>query len=417
MSTRFLIHLLSTLLLIVPITSCNNDDDNTNNDNPPPAEMLIGTWKPVALEQTERNNPDNKTELSANSMPKLTFYPDGTGQLDATSDMESGNDFTWRINQDWTNDGSYENNNPSVSINGETWYLSKVTESFLIVYTIESNYLFTCTYEPDSIDDNNAPDEDDSTEGGEQEDPSNWEEPIVSEEGGRVSQIIETSYGDQITYLFDYDDQGHIKTFTQQGSFLSEDDLFIYDYEYGYDTEWYGANIVTATGRELGNIYTIVMQNEGLHAENKAKYYITGEIVDAKWDLSFTYDRYERLSYIHNPGQVALKSITYDAWSNLETQGNMHYEYYTQNANIYSIDLNEFTTQYRVGSRNSTYLFTPYGFMGSFGTRLIKKSYSDSGDTKLYKYEVENGKISKIYIYLENRNMMLDRTFSIIYTE
>ncbi len=417
MNTRFFIHFLSTLLLTVLITSCNNDDDNTNDGNHPTEEMLIRTWKPTALEQIERNNPVNKTELSASSMPKLTFYPDGTGQLDATSDMESGNDFTWRIHQEWANNGSYETNNPSVIINGETWYLAKITESFLTVYKIEGDYIFSCTYEPTSIDDNNTPDKDDSTEEGGQEDPNNWEEPIVSEEGGFISQIIETHYGEQWSYLFDYDDQGRIKTFTQQGSLVSEDDLFIYDYEYGYDTEWYGANIVTATNRTSGLIRTLVMQNEGLHAENRAQNYIIGEITDAKWDLSFGYDRYERLSHIHTPGQVNKIDITYDAWSNIETLGNIHYEYYKSDANIYSVDINEFTTQYRVGFRNSIHYFTPYGFMGSFGTRLIKKSYSDSGDTLLYKYEVENGRISKIYIYWENRDMILDRIFEIIYAE
>lgn len=234
-------------------------------------------------------------------------------------------------------------------------------------------------------------------------------------EGGVITKIVKKStWGDIETFSYVYDEQGRISTYSKKWE-GGENGEAIYDYEYGYDDDWFGSDKVTAYLRNSGGKqFSIFMYDEGLKQDNAAQYYTEGDKLD-HWDYYFGYNIYNRFSYIMRRSNEIAGRIEYDSFGNITKIGSKSYTYYEGYANNNNLDLNDILMGFKFWAFFRSELFTQFGFMNGFGKSPIK-SCTTQNETITYRYKVENGHISKIYAYEED-NVTPIYTYEITYAE
>lgn len=134
------------LLLAVCISSCNKDGVVTlviEDGQPGVSQMIIGQWEPDHIEWTDKDgNVLERPEMT--DVPDLIFNEGGTG----TFEGNGIGSFDWSVDEGF-NDGmgsGYDGEGPSITFNGERWYIFQLTKTILIIYRITDRYIIINYY-------------------------------------------------------------------------------------------------------------------------------------------------------------------------------------------------------------------------------------------------------------------------------
>lgn len=192
------------LLLVALVSACNEEGIATlviEDGQPSVAKMIVGQWKPNHAERADEDG-NVIEDLDITDIPDLNFGENGSGHFGnsdtGTGGSGSGN-FDWSVDEGENTGGGagYDEKGPSVTFNGERWYIFQLTKSMLIIYRVTDKYILIYYYY--RIGDYNT---------------GNESEPTPIEK--KIYRITETtSYGNEIGYsavhIFEYDTQGRIK--------------------------------------------------------------------------------------------------------------------------------------------------------------------------------------------------------------
>ncbi|CAK7066059.1 MAG: hypothetical protein PARBB_03152 [Parabacteroides distasonis] len=360
-SAKYFIFLTLSILL----SACSEDGIVTlvlEEDKPQSvAQMIVGQWRADHAEWADADGSVIE-EPSVTDIPELNFEENGTGYFG--NGASGGNiGFNWGVDESGNIGGSgkYDEGNPSVTFNGQRWYIFQLTKSMLILYRITDRYIIIYYYY--RVGDYNG----------------NNELPAQSE--ARVYKIKSTcSYDNPAVstrseiYTFNYDDQGRIREYSiSKGTLVKE---FSYRYNgkeevYVEGSEWYKGFL---KDDRLIELYT-----------NTAT--VPQELV-----ASPSYNREGYISSVNN------MIFSYEAGNLTSVTGSngMDYSYeYSDLENNANIDLNRIISDYKYYT-----LFAPFGFYGEFSENLISKEFLGDSADFYYEYAYEKDPEGRISIII-----------------
>lgn len=346
------------LLLVALVSACNEEGIATlviEDGQPSVAKMIVGQWKPNHAEKTDEDG-NIIEDLDITDIPDLNFGENGSGHFGnngtGTGGSDSG-DFDWSVDESENTggDGGYDEKGPSVTFNGERWYIFQLTKSMLIIYRVTDKYILIYYYY--RVGDYNT-----------------GNEPEPTPTGEKIYKITETtSYEGEIrnsaVHIFEYDKQGRIKTY----SFDDRKSKSTFNYTYK------GVEEIHVSGG--GESYTGYLNNnqlEKLFSTTSAQ-----KLVAAP--------QYNSEGYISSINNI---QFIYES-NNLIKSSTCTYEY-TDEKNNANIDLNCIISNYSKNYENqySHYsLFAPFGFYGKFSNNLISKESIDESADFFYEYAYE----------------------------
>lgn len=382
------------LLFVALVSACTEEGIATlviEDGQPSVAKMIVGQWKPNHAEKADEDG-NVIEDLDITDIPDLNFGENGSGHFGnsdtGTGGSGSGN-FDWNVDEGENTGGGagYDEKGPSVTFNGERWYIFQLTKSMLIIYRVTDKYILIYYYY--RIGDYNT---------------GNESEPTPIEK--KIYRITETtSYGNEIGYsavhIFEYDTQGRIKTY----SFDDGKSAFNSDYTYK------GVEEIHVSGG--GESYTGYLNNNQLEK--------LFSITSSAQKLVAT-PQYNSEGYISSINNI---QFIYES-NNLIKNGTYTYEY-TDEKNNANIDLNCIISNYSKDYENqySHYsLFAPFGFYGKFSANLIsKESFTDGYADFFYEYSYEidqGGKVQSVIrkcVDIRNADNILNTTTFTIFWE
>lgn len=107
-------------------------------------------WKPNHAEKADEDG-NVIEDLDITDIPDLNFGENGSGHFGnsdtGTGGSGSGN-FDWNVDEGENTGGGagYDEKGPSVTFNGERWYIFQLTKSMLIIYRVTDKYILIYYY-------------------------------------------------------------------------------------------------------------------------------------------------------------------------------------------------------------------------------------------------------------------------------
>lgn len=360
------------LTLAVLLSACNEEGIVTlvlEEDEPHSvAQMIVGQWRVDHAEWADKNG-NVIEEPDITDTPELNFDENGMGYFgNGVSDGNGG--FNWNIDESGNMGGGdkYDDSNPSITFNGQRWYIYQLTKSMLILYRITDRYIIIYYYY--RVGDYNG----------------NNEPPVQSE--ARVYKIESiTTYNSSAPtqsdiYTFDYDDQGRIREY----SISKGNHVYEFNYRYNGVEEVYveGGNEkyrgLLKNGR-LTELYSnTVTAPQNLVAS--PLYNVEGYLSSVN-NMTFIYDK-------ENLTSITVSNTMYNSYEYSDLENNA-------NIDLNSIISNcSYVHEYNYSHYS---LFAPFGFYGEFSGNLISKElWRESADINFeYIYEKDSeGRVSTI---------------------
>lgn len=379
------------LLLTVCISSCNKDGVATlviEDGQPGVSQMIIGQWEPDHIEWTDKDgNVLERPEMT--DVPDLIFNEGGTG----TFEGNGTGSFDWSVDEGF-NDGmgsGYDGEGPSITFNGERWYIFQLTKTILIIYRITDRYIIIYYYyRVGEYDGGNKPNEN----------------PSLSTVH-RIS-MIETDYNSSLVghiYTFTYDTQGRI-----QGVEMRFENEKEYTYKISYTYSNDEVDIITNYGNYKGIL------NENGYVETLLQQSIT----NTEWTV------YSSISY-NVDGQMSMFNkyvmdyLNGDLISVSSEEKNKYNFTYSDIENKTIPDLNSFISVGYLGVSMGS--FQPFALPELFGKpskHLLasqKLDFADYYDEYEYKID-EQGRVVQIICISINRfsgDKNIETTYNITY--
>lgn len=327
------------LLLVVCISSCNKDGFTTlviEDGQPSVSQMIIGQWEPDHVEWTDEDgNVLERPEMT--DVPGLTFDEGGTGIFGGNG---SGN-FDWTVDEgsDDGMGGGYNGEGPSITFNGERWYIFQLTKTILIIYRITDRYIIIYYY----------------YRVGEYVESESDSEPSCT----LVSEIrATTTYaaGSKKTsvYRFSYDDQNRIQ------SYSIDNGNYTYEWTYRYN----GSEEVYVTGNES---YKAYIGEFGIQALYSLPTTTSNETLVA----DPVYDENGYLQMLNNN----VFDYEHDNLVVFNRRGSIYNYEYSEEKNDVNLDLNciiSNCSEYEYDYSHFS-LFAPFGFYGERSVNMISK--------------------------------------------
>ncbi len=357
------------LTLAVLVSACNEEGIATlvlEEDEPHSvAQMIVGQWRADHAERADEDGNVIGEETDITDMPELNIDEDGTGYFgNGSGDGNTG--FNWSLDESGNTGGSdkYDSGNPSISFNGQRWYIFQLTKSMLILYRITDRYIIIYYYY--RVGDYNGNNE-----------------PSVQPES-RVYRINSTTtYNSSASaqtdvYTFEYDEQGRIREYSISNG------NYTYEFSYSYK----GVEEVYVEGDELYKGY--------LKDGRLTELYTNTVTAPQRLVASPTYNEEGYISSVND------MTFIYDAGNMIGASGYMYSYEYGDLENNTNIDLNSIISDYSSYEYQYSHysLFAPFGFYGKFSKNLLitKRFLDDSADvyyTYLYEEDSE-GRIATI---------------------
>ncbi|WP_287623013.1 hypothetical protein [Parabacteroides sp.] len=371
MSVKYVIFLTLAVLL----SACSEEGIVTlvlEEDEPRSvSRMIVGQWRADHAEWADEDG-NVIEEPSVTDIPELNFEENGIGYFgDGINGGNTG--FNWEVDEsgDIGGSGKYDDGNPTITFNGQRWYIFQLTKSMLILYRITDRYIIIYYYY--RVGDYNV---------------NNEPEPSVQSEA-RVYKIKSTlSYDNPAVstkseiYTFNYDDQGRIREYSiSNGNYVSE-------FNYIYN----GAETVYVEGNE---------PYKGLLKDGRlVELYTNTATASPKLVASPIYNEEGYMASVNN------MDFIYEAGNMTSVAGSssMDYSYeYSDLENNANIDLNSIISNY---SKMHEYkyshysLFAPFGFYGEFSENLISKEFLGDYADFYYEYAYEKDSEGRISIII-----------------
>lgn len=379
------------LMFAVLLSACNEEGIATlvlEEDGPHSvAQMIIGQWRVNHAEWADKNGNVIK-EPDITNIPELNLDKNGIGYFgNGISNGNSG--FNWTINdsENTGTSGEYDDSNPSITFNGERWYIFQLTKSRLILYRMTDKYIIIYYYY--RVGDYNG----------------NNEPPVQSV--ARIHRIKSTtvynSFASQQSevYTFKYDDQWRIREY----SISKDNNINMFNYRYN------GVEEVYVEGDK---------QYKGLLKEQRLEKLYENSSAAVPFTLVAS-PMYNEEGYMSSVNDMI---FIYDKGNLISIAGskNMDYSYeYSDLDNNANIDLNSFISNCNKVHR--CFLFASFGFCGEFSNNLISKEiWSETADFYFeYTYEKDSdGRISTIIrksIDKHSGSVLNTTTFEVFYEE
>ncbi|WP_455622177.1 hypothetical protein, partial [Parabacteroides sp.] len=381
------------LVFAVLVSACSEDGVVTlvlEEDEPHSvAKMIVGKWKISNAERADENG-SVIDRPSITDIPELNFSENGIGYL-GDGKGDGNKSFKWYLSDPEHIGGSdkYDNGNPSVTFNGQRWYIFQLTRSMLILYRITDKYIIIYYYyRVGDYEGDNEP-------------------PIQT--GYRVCKI-ESSFSyssaaakESTVYTFDYDDQGRIQKYSIGNGNIME------EFSYRYN----GVEEVYVDGSE---------QYKGFLKDGRLVYLYTYVPTTPQPQLvaSPIYNDEGYMSCLND------KTFSYEAGNMIGGSGYMYSYEYGDLENNTNIDLNSIISDCSSYEHQYSHysLFAPFGFYGKFSKNLLKtkRFLTDSADVYyVYLYEKDSeGRIAAIVcncIDKYRESILNTTTFKIFYEE
>ena len=342
------------LLFVALVSACNEEGIATlviEDGQPSVAKMIVGQWKPNHAEKADEDG-NVIEDLDITDIPDLNFGENGSGHFGnngtGTGGSDSGN-FDWSVDEgeNTGGDDGYDEKGPSVTFNGERWYIFQLTKSKLIIYRVTDKYILIYYYY--RVGDYNEEGESDSN-------------PNAVH---RISMIKCKSSFDTQVYTFLYDKEGRI-----QDVKISIKDKDTYKIAYTYNSE--EVNIST----NYGNYRGILNEN------GYVKTLLQQSATSANWT------DYASISY-NSDGQISMFGNYVMNYSDENRISVSQYEFNYSNIENHTIpDLNSFIASgYSCGTHFAH--FNPFSLPDIFGKPSKHLVSQQSGGLEDYNYEYE----------------------------
>ena len=361
---------LVLLLLVVLMPACNEDGEETiviEDGQPSAAELIIGKWFPNKWEHIDEDG--NVTEQPVtDNIPGLNFYEDGTfDEFEGGSDdsgSTGGGNHKWDIDEGlWNGGGDYNEEGPSISLDGERWYIFQLTKSMLIIYRVTDRYIILYYYY--RVGDFNGT--------GNNENP----EPGLS----KVTRIVETidyvgsDRKSVSTYSIAYNDDNRVSNYTITNGNYS----YSFDYTYNGNEQVYIEGDEEHSGLMNGDGYLTLVDYQSAAAVTgaRASYNEEGYLISFNNEYFFTYDKNGNLTVMDN--------FSYE-YGNEKNDANIDLNCIISNCSNYEVAYSHFS------------LFAPFGFYGKASAAMISKEVGKNYDWySTYTYERdEEGRLTQI---------------------
>lgn len=374
------------LLLVVCISSCNKDGFTTlviEDGQPSVSQMIIGQWEPDHVEWTDEDgNVLERPEMT--DVPGLTFDEGGTGIFGGNG---SGS-FDWTVDEgsDDGMGGGYNGEGPSITFNGERWYIFQLTKTILIIYRITDRYIIIYYYY--RVGEYNGGNDEELVE------PVD-KCPYQPYEGDRIVKIMEVAnlvtYKYERIYLYKYDEKNRISSF----SLGENEDNIYWTWSYKYDEEKVTVELGDSRAYEgyfnsqgyISEIRNAEGESIAWYNYNEKGYLTVGKAMNDYIEIE--YDQNWNAVSVHYP------YVAYD-WN---------YDYGNDDVNTNSIDLNKVITPvgFRLDATQTDMdgFFCQFDFLGRRSPCLVVSEEGGDSYSK-YNYEITDGHVSMITRYSGN---------------